>query len=358
MTITVSHYVPILKWRQGEYQALSRLDEKTKKSIVPLIVIPPVEYDFEEKRPKKTVQEHVETFPKRFLTKWGKGKALIDIHDSLELAVMADGASVIDYIFAELRDGDCTAIPVIRFSRLEEFLMSVKQIVSEDGNGVCVRITLPELMSIELSSRMQALVHYLELSHSQVDLVIDLEQPKSFEPYPAFSKALVNAIKKISDLSQYRSLTLAATSLQLATVKKPGGELQRHEWKLYQQVVTDLSGVRVPTFGDYTIETPDFSGLDMRQIKPAGKIVYTGDNVWFVTKGTAFRGNESQMAGQCKLVVDSEHWCKSDYSDGDQIISDRSTGAKVKSSLSTWKQAGVSHHLAKVVEQLSKYHVS
>ena len=65
------------------------------------------------------------------------------------------------------------------------------------------------------------------------------------------------------------------------------------------------------------------------------------------------------MAGQCRLVVASEHWCKrSDYSDGDQIISDRSTGAKEKSSLSTWKQAGVSHHLVKVVEQLSKFRAS
>ena len=146
MTITVSHYVPILKWRQGEYQALSRLDEKKKNFIVPLIVIPPVEYDFEEKRPKKTVQEHIETFPKRFLSKWGKRKALIDIHNSLELAAMVDGARVIDFIFAELRERDCTAIPVVKFSRAEDFLKSVKQIVSEDENGVCVRITLPELI--------------------------------------------------------------------------------------------------------------------------------------------------------------------------------------------------------------------
>jgi hypothetical protein len=317
-----------------------------------------VEYDFEEKRPKKTVQEHIETFPKRFLSKWGKRKALIDIHNSLEAATMVDGATVIDFIFAKIRESDCTAIPVIKFSRAEDFLKSVKQIVSEDENGVCVRITLPELMSIELNAKMQALVHYLGLSYSQVDLVIDLERPESFEPYPAFSKALVNAIKKISDLKQFRSLTLAATSLQLSAIKRPGGELTRHEWKLYQQLVTDLGDVRIPSFGDYTIETPDFSELDMRQIKPAGKIVYTGNNVWLVTKGTAFRGNEAQMAGQCKLVVASEHWCKSNYSDGDQIISDRSTGAKEKSSLSTWKQAGVSHHLVKVVEQLSKLHAS
>ena len=43
-------YVPVLKWRQGEYQSLHRLDDTVKDTIFPLINIPPIEYDFEEKR--------------------------------------------------------------------------------------------------------------------------------------------------------------------------------------------------------------------------------------------------------------------------------------------------------------------
>ncbi|MBI5430733.1 MAG: beta family protein [Nitrosomonadales bacterium] len=358
MTITVSHYVPILKWRQGEYQALSRLDEEKKSFIVPLIVIPPVEYDFEETRPKKTVQEHVETFPKRLLAKWGKRKALIDIHNSLESASMDGGARVIDFIFAELRKNGCIAVPVVKLSRTEEFTKLVKHIVNEDKIGVCIRITLPELMSIELNSKMQGLVHYLGLNFSQVDLVIDLEQPKSFEPYPAFSKALTNAIGKIADLNNFRSLTLAATSVQLSAIKKPGGELTRHEWGLYQQLATDLKGIRVPSFGDYAIESPEFLELDMRHVKPAGKIVYTGDGVWFVPKGTAFRGNESQMTVHCQSIVDSVHWCGSGYSSGDKRISDTLSGAEGTGNLTVWKQVGVSHHLVKVVEQLATFHAS
>ena len=40
-------YVPSLRWRQAEYQALLRLDESIKDRIVPLITIPPIEFDFE-----------------------------------------------------------------------------------------------------------------------------------------------------------------------------------------------------------------------------------------------------------------------------------------------------------------------
>jgi len=89
---STARYMPILKWRQGEYQALLRLDDGVKDAILPLFVIPPVEYDFEDEKPKKTVQEHISPFALRYKTKWGKRLSLIDLHESLELELMDDGS--------------------------------------------------------------------------------------------------------------------------------------------------------------------------------------------------------------------------------------------------------------------------
>ncbi len=47
-------YVPSLKWRLAEYQALCRLHEPVKDRITPLINVPPLEWYFEEKKLKKT----------------------------------------------------------------------------------------------------------------------------------------------------------------------------------------------------------------------------------------------------------------------------------------------------------------
>ena len=41
-------YIPILKWRQGEYLALDRLEDRVKDKVLPLIEIPPIEWDFEK----------------------------------------------------------------------------------------------------------------------------------------------------------------------------------------------------------------------------------------------------------------------------------------------------------------------
>ena len=69
--ILSKYYVPFLKWRQSEYQALYKLKEEIKDFIVPYIILPPLEYDFEAKCLKKTIQEHIEPMPDRIEKKWG-----------------------------------------------------------------------------------------------------------------------------------------------------------------------------------------------------------------------------------------------------------------------------------------------
>jgi len=76
-------YVPAVKWRQGEYQALLRLTDPAKGRIFPLITIPDVEYDFDDGTPKHTVHEHVEKFPTRYKQKRKTRPAWIDVDVSV-----------------------------------------------------------------------------------------------------------------------------------------------------------------------------------------------------------------------------------------------------------------------------------
>ena len=41
-------YVPILKWRQGEYLALEKLAQDIKDYVMPLIEVPPLEWDLKK----------------------------------------------------------------------------------------------------------------------------------------------------------------------------------------------------------------------------------------------------------------------------------------------------------------------
>lgn len=350
------NYLPILKWRQGEYQALMRLKPHVKDAVLPLIVVPPVEYDFEEERPKKTVQEHIEPFAKRYSAKWGKRNSLIDLHESLEGATMDSGSLVITHIFDSLRSESLNAIPVVKISHDNNYLNAIKSIVSVDSKGVAIRVNMNHLMSPALDGDVQKLIAYFGINYQNVDLVIDLEVPQSFEPYAAFAKALSVAIKRISKVADFRSFSIAGMSLNLSEIRKPGGEPKRHEWLLYQRLIKELSEIRVPTFGDYTIETPEFISQDMRLLNPAGKIVYTTENTWLIPKGNSFRDNRDQMFLHCQTIIDSGHYCGQGYSAGDKRIYDTCHKIEGTGNQGTWKEVGVSHHITLVVDQLSKFH--
>ncbi len=106
-------YISALCWRQGEYQALLRLSNHVKDRIMPCITIPEVEFDFEERRPKKSVHEHVHPFAARYKAKWGKRPAWVGVHPSIIGKSMDDGRNVITYVFDGLRSFGASAVPAV-----------------------------------------------------------------------------------------------------------------------------------------------------------------------------------------------------------------------------------------------------
>jgi hypothetical protein len=103
-------YVPSLRWRQAEYQALMRLRDDAKDRVLPLIVVPKPEYDFEKKRMKKTVEEQVQPFAAQLKLKWGTRPAWIDIHPEIVSTRMADGKLPLGHVFDTLHELGSAAV--------------------------------------------------------------------------------------------------------------------------------------------------------------------------------------------------------------------------------------------------------
>src|SRR5262245_46446229 len=104
MILTNDMYVPAVRWRQAEYQALYRLSSDAKDKIVQLITTQEIEFDFEERRAKKSVQEHVSPFSARYQSKWGGRPSWIGTHATIADATMDDGRDIFTYIFDGLRE--------------------------------------------------------------------------------------------------------------------------------------------------------------------------------------------------------------------------------------------------------------
>ena len=263
MILTKDMYVPALRWRQGEYQALLRLTGAAKDRIVPYVTIPEVEYDFELQKPKKSVHEHVHPFAARFSAKWGRRPAWVNVHPGIADQRMDDGRDIPTYVFSALRTFEANAIAAVPLDTAGSIVASVRTIAATDGLGVAISTRLEDLMKSNARSRIEGLAVALDLELAEIDLIIDLGAP-NFEPYDAFAGALIAALRRIGDLHAFRNLVVIGTAIPetFKDVARGADQLPRHDWHFYQVLLGKFpSGMRQPNFGDYTIVHPEFKAL-------------------------------------------------------------------------------------------------
>jgi len=350
------HYVPILKWRQGEYQALLKLDNNIKAQLTPVIDIPPIEWDFERGCLAKTLDDHLHPVADRILKKWGKESVFVDVGLLDAPRLMGDGSHAIDRIFSELRAFGVKAIPVTAFARDKAYQAAVNAIVKTDGRGVCLRISLDDLASLD-DARLKAFMAGPNVSLHHVDVIIDLECP-SFDPMDDFADLLWSLIGPGSHVSGARTLTVAATAFpeSMGDLKKFVQIVPRDEWIFYKKMVAKAPhGARLPTFGDYAIAHPAVSREDMRLLKPSATLRYTVDDAWRITKGNNVRDNGyDQYRTICKELADNAAiFAGTAFSNGDKYIDECGRGAAKTGNLTTWRWVGTNHHLTRVAADLS-----
>jgi hypothetical protein len=360
MILTKDMYVPALRWRQGEYQALARLAAAAKDRVVPFIIIPEVEFDFETWQPKKKVQEHVQPFAGRFKAKWGRRPAWIGVHPAIADNPMDNGGDILSYVFDALRVLETNAIPAVPLDVAPSVGTSVQAIVATDGLGVAIAIRLEDLMKPGVRARIDRLAASLGAVLSEVDLVIDLGAP-NFEPYAAFAGALIKSMARLGDLHAFRNFVIIGTAIPetYKDVAKGADQLPRHDWLFYLTLISNMPiGMRQPNFGDYTIVHPKFTPIDMRKIKSAGKLVYTTPKAWEIRKGGAFRDNPSQMHDHCASIIASGRFSGAHYSSGDDYIAKCGARTKGPSNQSWWKFVAINHHITHVLDDLATFAVA
>jgi len=348
-------YVPALRWRTGEYQALLRLDPAVKEKIVPLLQIPPVEFDFETRMNVRTVHAHVFPFVNRYMNKW-RGHAWISLDDSIALGRMEDGSHVFDHVFDGLRH-QAQAIPAISLSSDPRTLAAAAKALKKDGNGVGIIVSLVDLAGADCRTRITHVLSTLGLPVSDADLIVDLSAP-NFEPYEVLASLLIAKLGLLSHTSIFRNFIMISTAYpeSFENVKWGTDSITRHDWLFYKDhLVANSRLARRPVYGDYTVVHPNFTAIDMRRVKPMAKIAYTSKTGWHTRTGLDFRGNRNQMHDHCKEIVTDEifGFRGEDFSYGDGYIAKCARREKGPSNLTIWKQVMINHHITMVVDDLA-----
>ncbi|MDI9313346.1 MAG: beta family protein [Hydrotalea sp.] len=343
-------YVPVIKWKLGEYKALSELKDSTKDKIIPLIEIPRIGYDFENSSASKTIDEHLEKFIKRLKSKWPSRPCFIDtchIHEEH----MADGNSSTKYIFNNLKDFSGPFIPVVYISSNEDYIKDIS-ITTHLIKKVCLRITPHDLDIDNLDNKIQTILDSLKCTQDDSFLVIDIKDNDL--PIGIHSEIL----KRIPFANRWQMVVIIGGHYPKESIRAGTYDIPRKEWITYKKIykVTSDEGVRIPSFGDYLVGTSDYpKEFDMRLIKPLAKVRYTHDDHWYVVVGKNVRLADGfrQYRNICNYIISKPFFDGKYFSKGDEYIETCAKGGS-HGNLGTWVYVAMNRHMEKVVADIAK----
>lgn len=358
-----NHYVPILKWRMGEYQGLFRLAAKVKDWVTPLFEIPTEGWDFENEQPMKSLDDHLAPFGKRLKMKWDSRICFVDSPYLDGAAKVSTGLHHLEHLFDLAISEGCQPIPVVGLRRDPAYVNAVAAIAQKHELGACIRLGSDDF-NTQLPSRLKAMLTKLRLSEKGVDIVIDLADGIVSSPT---TQAMVwlSLLKQLPTPGKWNTLTIAGTAFPAvlnAAQFRPQGRAPRSEWTAYQHLMNTLpSGTRPPTFGDYATSHPQTAELDPRLLDPNAKIKYTVDDEWVIVVGTQVKRNgREQYRDLCKRIISAKppYYAGAGYSWGDKYIHDCSTGTEGTGGTSTWPSVATNHHVTKAARGVATFHGS
>ncbi|AMU70035.1 beta family protein [Mycobacteroides abscessus] len=353
-----NHYVPILFTKAGERDALSEIPDDQKSSFTPLLVVHPIDWDFDNDQPKKRIDDHLIKLPKQLTDSWGKRKAFIDaMHVDRE--IMSDGSHPVTWMVRTAHQTGLTLIPVVAPSRSSASIAGVRQLI-KDGltTEVCLRLEVDEwpVLPAPEPDPITVLIKELGVSRESVHLVLDLRnetaRPSLF--------ALTAGLRSLATPAEWRTLTVAATAMPQTAPDGHGvHEIPRQEWLNYQDLLLNNQfGDRKPTFGDYGIAHPDpLADIDPKVLQISAKLKYTTDDKWLLGKGGLYKGNAGRSGGGeqirpvARAISAHDEFTPQHCAPEDWIVAASQNGPT--GNPRKWLTIGTKHHVQRVLDQLS-----
>lgn len=323
-------YVPIIKWKKGEQEALKELTDNIKDEIIPLIEITP---DFNETKLDSTLKS------------WENQYFYYDV-----LPECYEDDDEIYFRILKKLDSKYV-IPVLE---LEDDLDIISSADHCSSNGFALRITCDDADNDIITDSIDEISKTFDIGN--IDLILDMKEITN-EKYIVVKSILSD----INNLQGFRNIILSSSSFpetlngierfELSTVN-------RDDWFFWKKCTDKLN----PKFkinlvySDYGIDIPKFVSF-IPGMSPLFKIRYTYDDKFIILKGQTIKKgglDKDSVSTLCNTLVSSEYFKGKDFSWGDNYIFEHSTNeAPSYGNLTTWIKVGANHHITFVINQLS-----
>ncbi len=349
----IGPYIPILRWKEAERQALSKLFDNERAIITPLIE--PVILS-----ESKSVEQLAESLPAGILECWGRKELLLDPH------LLGDSHpnsehTLLNILRRRFEKTSSRITPVTGLSRSVDYQEAITSFAATSNTGVCIRLFQADFMDRTLSEKLEALLKLLKQRPSSVDLLLDfrsifrLKQPD----WNQICGSLPNITSWRNVIAASGAFPRDLTETTDGQSMKPGvHRFSRTDWTSWEEYVRKKNLPRSPLYADYAtqwalvrkpIPVPNISA----------SIRYTCEDAWLVMRGEGMMKEGSsgakQYLGHAKLLVGKREFCGASFSAGDAYIEEKSRDltSKKTGNARTWLEAGINHHLTFAARQVA-----
>jgi hypothetical protein len=343
-------YLPIVKWKMGEYSAIRELTPEVASTIAPVLEIPPVPWNFNTDSPAKSHEAHIEAIARQI------AESLQEVDtffiDTRRLGAGEGDSPLKTLLSAVTEMSGHPSIGVDPDEYSAEDIEAVQEHLERDHGQVLLRVAPGR----RFARTVNDLLARLGAEAGQCHLLIDCGdlRPDDFELHDL---AAVNAFTTAPALTEWQSVSLAATSFPqyLSDVRPPYAELVRLERALFKSICVEALefDLRLPLFGDYGVTSREVEDLDPRMISVSANIRYTGEDSFHIFKGQSLRRHSyEQFRELSRDLISREFYSGEGFSWGDKYIFDCANADARTGNNMTWRKVATNHHITFIVKQL------
>ena len=347
--MTGIRYVPILKGKAGEMDALRDCGLATRRTMFPLVEAVPPDDTSDLTAAEKALSTLTTRLAPRFSDPIQFDVGLFD------LTVPVDGTrSAVGVLMDLARSESIVAQPVVRIGDPPIAIADVAEACKLDRRGITIRLLGDELDEepADLDDAFDDLLASVGVSRSEADLLIDLGAVEGDVAVRGGARMVISLMRDLPSIHDWRTVTVASGAFPVDLSQFSAnviGERPRYDAQLFD-AVTRKTTPRQPDYGDYAIAHPLLT--TGAPFSPPPQLRYTVSDRWLVLKG---RRNDplgnSQFQRICTIIAAHPEFAGAPCGLADARIAAGSPDGVGNGT--TWRAVGTNHHLDYVVRRLT-----
>jgi hypothetical protein len=355
-----SDYLAVLKWKQGERNALLTYRPSPNRLHVLFDIPPAGDFDHDEKR-RLTPTEHIKMFGKRLHDAWGNRVAFIDagmVDDDLHKKGLT--RHPLTELIERARTAGALACPCVSLNHSAEYHAAVRRFVERNPElPICIRVEANHLDAKDFQPSLLGMLSELQCEASRCFLVLDfkaLDTPTE-DAVDQFVEALSELLAALPSIHRWLGLAVVMSSFPIAIRLKPGQveEYPRTDLMAYRKLISNPKELlRTPMFGDYALDTSPMQKPERRT--PSAHFRYSTPKSYAVAKGTTVKKpfGYDAIYPVADLLVSQPFFMGPSFSLGDRFIADLQTRPAAKGNAAKWRWASTDHHLTGNLEVITQ----